>query len=188
MVQVKVNIDDISALIKTMQNIAYNKDSIARGVATALRAEVAHRIHIEGKDAEGDQIGLYSDGYMAVRTGKFKSNGVYKRGKNKGKPRPEGVFTKGKNKGKARPKYNRTDDRKVVISLRGGQGGLESDFGIVESDEGYGLGFLHEENYLHSQYVEKTYKKTIYALTPEEERLAQETAEEEVKKLIDALP
>lgn len=143
-------------------------DGMLREVATTMQAIVHDRIHTEGKDASGSDIGTYSEEYMSVRTGQYKTNGTVTKGKNKGEIRKEGVYTRGINKGKPRINYNRTGDTKVIASLTRQ---MESDFAVVATENGYGLGFNNPENFKKSQYVENTYKKKIWSLTdPEKER------------------
>lgn len=50
-------------------------DKMLRLVASNALPEVAHRIHVEGKDASGSEIGTYSPGYMSVRTKKYNRTG-----------------------------------------------------------------------------------------------------------------
>lgn len=169
--QVSSNISDV--LNGIASNLIGMKNDMLREVATSMLPVVKDRIHTDGKAADGTQIGTYSKGYMAVRTGVYQSNGKITKGKNKGETRNVGVFTKGKNKGEERPKYNRTSDTKVVASLTRQ---MESDFSVQATSEGYGLGFNNDENFNKSQYVEATYKKKIYGLTDTEKEQAVEVA------------
>lgn len=129
-----------------------------RLVAVNALPQVKHRIHTEGRDASGGQIGTYSPGYMAVRTGKFKRGSK---------------VTRGKNKGEARPSYNRTDDTKVILSLTSK---MENEFVVIADGTRYGLGFLTTDSAQKARYCEATYQKTIYALTTEEKGSALTTA------------
>lgn len=150
-----------------------DKDKMLRTVASNALPQVSHRIHVEGRDASGGQIGTYSPGYMAVRTGKFKSNEKVSRGKNKGETRKTGVFTKGKNKGQPRPNYNRSDDTTVILSLTRK---MENEFVVIADGNKYGLGFLSPDSAQKARWCEATYDKKIYALTPEEKDSALTTA------------
>jgi len=105
---------------------------------------------------------------MKVRTGVFTTNEKFKKGKNKGATKPTGVFTKGKNKGKPRPQYNRTNDTKVIASLTSE---MENDFSVINQGDKYGLGFKADNNFNKSQFVEATYKKKIWTLTPKENEM-----------------
>lgn len=158
-----------------------NVDALLRTIATNLHAKVKDRVHVQGIAADGKAIGTYSSGYMAVRTGVFKSNDTVSRGKNKGETKKTGVFTKGKNKGQARPNYNRTGDTKVIASLTRQ---VENDFSVIASGKGYGLGYNNNENFKKAGYVEATYKKNIFKLTEDEKELVKQTAQEFIDKQV----
>lgn len=169
--------------LKTFQKGGAGYDSVLRGTATSMLAVVKTRIHEQGKDATGAEIGTYTPGYMAVRTGVFKSNAKFSKGKNKGETKPTGVFTKGPLKGSPRPNYNRTNDTKVVISLTRQ---MENDFSVIATEDGYGLGYNNSLNFQKAGWVEATYDKKIFALTPDEQKQAIEIANEETNKIIDS--
>lgn len=152
-----------------------NVDALLRTIATNLHAKVKDRIHTEGLASDGKQIGTYSDGYMAVRTGLFKSNESFSKGKNKGETKKTGLFTKGEKKGQQRPNFNRTNDTKVVVSLTRQ---MENDFSVIPSGKGYGLGYNNNENYKKAGYVEKNYGKKIFKLTEGEKEVVRTTAKE----------
>lgn len=165
------------------------QDKIMRAVAAAVLPEMKKRIHVEGKDSKGAQIGTYSNSYLNIRRGNFKNNLVSK-GKNKGQPKKgqSGVFTDRTIKldfntgvfadksGQKRPNYNRGADPKVILSLTGK---MENDFSIISLPDGYGIGYLSPLNFNKSQWNEKTYKKEIFRLTEGERALAITVAEEE---------
>lgn len=180
------NINEVFGDLKTRLESLGNPDRMLRTVATSMQAVVRDRIHVEGKAADGSQIGTYSKGYMSVRTGKFKNSEKFSRGKNKGKIKNAGTFTRGNNVmaiddndgsinrvGLPRPKYNRTDDTKVILSLTRQ---MESDFSVIATDNGYGLGYNNQENLKKSQYSEATYKKKIFSMTDQEKEQAIEVA------------
>lgn len=156
-----------------------NPDQMLRTVATTLTGVIRKRVHEDGQDSNGNQIGTYSESYMKVRTGNYGNSGKYTRGENKGELKNAGVYTKGPNKGQPRPKYNRSSDTKVVISLTRQ---LENDLGTNETDpiktgEGYGIGFKNPENYDKSQKVEQHFKKDIWKLTSGEEKIVSQIAD-----------
>ena len=181
MINITSNINVVTSELLVKLNALQNPDQMLRMVSTNLLAEIKQRIHVDGKAADGSQIGTYSKGYMAVRTGQFKSNGTAIKGKDKGQTRTKGVFTKGKNKGAARPNFNRTADPKVIISLTGQ---MENDFSVVATQTGYGLGYNNTENANKVEYVEHTYGKKIFALTADEHDQAIKTAEEFVDNIV----
>lgn len=175
MITVTTNLGETFLNFSEQLRSAISPDTLLRHVAVNMLPVVRYRIHIEGLDADGTQIGRYSDGYMKVRTGVFATNEIFKKGKNKGATKPTGVFTKGKNKGNPRPQYNRTNDTKVIASLTSE---MENDFSVIAEGDKYGLGFKAENNFKKSQYVEATYNKKIWTLTPIEKDKVVELATE----------
>lgn len=156
-------------------------DLMTREIATTTAANMRERIHEFGQDAKGSQIGTYTDEYMKVRTGVYPNAGVFKSGKNKGKTKNAGVYTKGVNKGKPRKKYNRSTDRKVIISLTRQ---FENDFTLGRQNKepqkiqgGYGIGWKNNTNALIAEGLERRYRKKIWALTQKEKAQAFKIAE-----------
>ncbi len=181
MISITTNIDSVIGSLKEKVEAVAQTSELMRTIATNMRAVVKDRIHNDGKAADGNQIGTYSNSYLALRTGQYKTNKTFSKGKNKGETKPTGVFTKGKHKGAARPNYNRTNDPKVVISLTRQ---MENDFVVVATDNGYGLGYNNEENFKKVAYVENTYRKKIFSLTEDEQKLVEATAQEFVDNKI----
>ncbi len=157
------------------------QNTVLREIAVSMHPVVRNRIHTEGIAADGSQIGTYSKEYMSVRTGVYKSNETYSKGKNKGASKPEGVFTKGKDKGKPRPRYNRTGDTKVILSLTGE---LEKGLEVMATEKGFGLGYPFEGNLNKTIWNEATYKKPIYSLTDGEKTNVIEIAQAFTNKQI----
>ena len=168
MITITTNLDKTFLNISEQLRSAISPDTLLRHVAVNMLPVVRDRIHVEGLDAENTQIGTYSPGYMKVRTGVFTTNEKFKKGKNKGATKPTGVFTKGKKKGQPRPQYNRTNDTKVVASLTSE---MENDFSVINQGDKYGLGFKADNNFNKSQFVDATYKKKIWTLTPKENEM-----------------
>lgn len=169
--QFNSNISDVfNGLAQQVSNLS---EPLLREVAVSMLPVVRDRIHTQGIASDGSQIGTYSDSYMSVRTGVYKSNSAITKGKDKGKTRNVGVFTKGENKGESRPNFNRTADSKVILSLTRQ---MESDFSVQATEKGYGLGFNNSLNFDKSQWVEATYKKPIYPLTSSEKEQVIEIA------------
>lgn len=171
----------VDRLITNVNKIASPQgiDKMLRSMAISTAGDMAHRIHTEGKKADGSQIGTYSEGYMKVRTGKYTTNTRFSKGKNKGGISPSGVFTKGKNKGSARPKYNRTDDTKKVYSLTRQ---MENDFSLKETSEpirtatGYGVGFKNPINAQKAEW-QKEYNE-VYKISPQELQKVRDIADD----------
>jgi hypothetical protein len=175
----------IKVLIKNIEGV--QADQVSRACAAAVLPEMKERIHVQGKDSNGAQIGTYSNAYMKVRTGNFTNADRFSKGAKKGENKNAGVFTDatirlnkktgvftGEEKvGTARPKFNRTADTKVVLSLTRQ---MENDMSVVAAGKSYGIGFKNSLNYDKSIWCEETYKKPIYQLTKEEAELARKTA------------
>ena len=170
---------NISVVIGKYKNklidLKENPDAMLRTVALTVLPELKKRVHVEGKDSNGNQIGTYSPGYMKLRTGNYGNSAKYVKGKKQGQNKNAGTHEKGSNAGQARPKYNRTADPKVVASLTRQ---MENDESVMPTPTGYGIGFNNSDNYNKSQYVEATYKKPIWKLTEEERQLAKKTAQQ----------
>ena len=181
MISVTTNIGQQVKGLVTKLNPNNLRDKVLRAVANSVFADMKVRIHRDGKDSSGNQIGIYTPEYMKVRTGQFATNEVYKRGAKKGQLKPIGVYTKGKNKGQPREKYNRTNDTKVVISLTRQ---MENDFAVIHSGKDYGLGYKNSLNRDKVDWVEATYKKDIFKMTEAEKEKAITVATEEIKRLL----
>lgn len=179
----------VKARLDQIQELKNNPDPVLRTVAMAILPEVKHRVHVEGKDSAGQQIGIYSPGYMVVRTGAYKNADRVSRGPNIGKlknsgrytdrtiklDKNTGVFSGDEKVGTARPRYNRSSDTKVILSLTRQ---MENDMSVIASGSGYGIGYLNPLNYQKAIWCEETYKKPILTkLTPDELAMAKETAE-----------
>jgi len=71
MITITSNLGAVAARLKLktekLIDNAYVKDQLLRTIATTLTPVIAQRIHIDGKNAEGNQIGEYSNPYMRVR-------------------------------------------------------------------------------------------------------------------------
>ena len=171
MITVRSNTSQVIAKVLARVKTTVNNDVLLRTLATNQRAAMKVRIHVDGLDANDKQIGTYSKGYMAVRTGSFKNAKKTKSGKLK----DAGVNTK---TGKDRPKYNRTSDTKVVASLTRQ---MENDMVVVATAKGYGIGYNNSENYKKAGYVEATYKKPIFKVSPREREMLIRTAQEVIR-------
>ncbi len=187
--QYQSNVSKVTGSIREkLIALGQNPDPMLRTVALAVLPELKKRVHVDGKDSSGNQIGVYSPSYMQVRTGNYKNSDRFKKGKNKGELKNAGTYTdrtirldkntgvfSGEDKvGKARPNYNRTSDPKVVASLTRQ---MENDLSVLPSGTGYGIGYNNPDNFKKSQYVEKTYKKKIWNATTEEKTIGLKAAE-----------
>jgi hypothetical protein len=158
----------LSKLTKSF-NTLKDPEYLLRPVVVELVPMMTERIHQQGQDAKGEQIGTYSESYMKRRTGRYSNSAVKTRGVEKGKTKNAGVFTRGKNAGQPRPRYNRSNDTKVVVSLTRQ---LENDWSVIATASGYGIGFLNSHNSDKAGWVEETYNKKIFALTDKEKEFA----------------
>lgn len=160
---------------KKFIELAQNPDPMLRTVALAVLPEIKKRVHIEGKDSNGNQIGTYSPSYMKVRTGNYGNSAKFSKGKKIGELKDAGSFSKGSKTGVARPKNNRTADTKVIASLTRQ---MENDESVLPSGSGYGIGFNNADNFQKSQWVEAAYKKPIWKTTTSEKELAIKVAQD----------
>jgi hypothetical protein len=197
MIQYTSNINlVVGGLTSKLKELQNNPDQMLRTVALTLLPEVKKRVHVDGKDSNGNQIGTYSKAYMVLRTGAYQNAKRVTRGNNKGKLKDAGSFTdrtirldkktgvfSGEDKvGQARPKYNRTSDPKVILSLTRQ---MENDLSVLPIGGGYGIGYNNPDNFKKSQYNEATYKKRIWAPTEDEKALVRKTAEAYVKLIVE---
>lgn len=167
MISVTSNTSQVIAKVLARVKTTVNNDVLLRTLATNQRAAMKVRIHVDGLDAQDKPIGTYSKSYMTVRTGAYKNAKKTKSGKIKS----AGVTSKGK----ARPMYNRTSDTKVVASLTRQ---MENDMVVVPTAKGYGIGYNNPENYKKAGYVEATYRKSIFKVSPKERVMLINTAKE----------
>lgn len=194
MISVKTNLKAVAAVIKGRLD-KLNDPEFLRPVALAMISTIAIRIHKDGKDSKGTQIGEYSSSYLKLRSGNFANSGRVSRGENKGNLKNSGTFTGSvirlnkktgvfsgtEKEGTARPIYNRGDSKKVIISLTRQ---LENDYAVVAIPRGYAIGFNNSHNYDKSQWVQQTYGKRIFDLTKEESDLAIELITDLANKTI----
>lgn len=176
------NIDVVTLRIKERLALLADKEFLLRPVCFDVIDLMTKRIHIDGKASDDSQIGTYSKGYMALRTGNFQNSDKFKKGVQKGKNKNAGVFTdKSANAGTARPQYHRSSDPKVIISLTRQ---LENDWSVIATTKGYGIGFLNSFNLQKARWTEETYKKKIFNLTESERTYAIGLIQQLVRKAI----
>lgn len=178
---INISINDALGELSDRLN-SFDKDELCRQIAVNILPEMRDRVHVQGKAADGSQIGTYSKGYMKVRTGNYPET-VITRGSNKGQFREKktkgeaGVFTKGRNKGKPRPTYNWSTDNKVILSLTRQ---MQQDMKVIQTDNGYGIGYSNEFNYNKAIWNQTRYNKDIWSLSVEELNIMESTAEQYV--------
>lgn len=180
MITVRTNIGEVATKILGKLSAIQDKDKMLRSCAVGILPVMKTRIHEKGLDSKDQQIGIYSPGYMKVRTGNYGNSTRYKSGKNKGKTQNSGVYSRGKNKGKPRKQYNRSADTKKVYSLTRQ---MENDFSVQPTQNGYGLGFNNPFNAQKAEWVQEQDKKIVYGTTKSESKLIADIAIEYVNNL-----
>lgn len=184
--QISSNISTVFGDLASKFSAMTQPDGLLREIATSMHPIFRDRIHVDGLAADGSQIGIYSEGYMAVRTGIYKNSEKNTKGKNKGKVKNAGRFTKGNSLrayddndgnvsiiGAERPRYNRNGDKKVILSLTRQ---MESDLSVQPTEKGYGLGYNNSVNADKAKWAEERYKKKIFALMDSEKEQVIEIA------------
>lgn len=184
MITVRTNIGSVIA--RTLHKISaiQDKDKMLRACAAGILPVIKTRIHEKGLDSNEQQIGIYSPGYMKVRTGNFANSKRFTKGKNKGKLKDAGVITKNRvatpygrskyaylnieDRAIKRKSYNRTADTKKVYSLTRQ---MENDFSVQPTPNGYGLGFNNPFNAQKAGWVQDQDKKIVYRPTGSENKL-----------------
>lgn len=183
MITIKIELPHIEEKLKTFMKGGEGYDSVIRGVATSMLGVVKKRIHEDGKDANGENIGQYDTTHpLYVNPNKSPKSfaPMGKTGKTKfknGLPHKTKYFDsyKGFREGIGRP----TD--KVNLSL---SGQMNSQFTVIPTENGYGLGWNNTEMYDRSQGLETKYNKVIWGLTKEENEQAVDVANFEISKII----
>lgn len=64
---IRTNVGEVAARLMNRFVKAQDKDKMLRSVAVSLLPEVRHRIHQDGKAADGSDIGTYEESYMPTR-------------------------------------------------------------------------------------------------------------------------
>lgn len=178
---IKTNLSQVlSNLGQSLEQIM-DKNYLLRPVAIEVIPLMTERIHKEGKASDGSQIGTYSSGYLKIRSGNFRNSEKFKRGAKKGQNKNAGVVSKrrvatpfGKSayayqniEGDkiARENFNRGSDPKVIVSLTRQ---LENNWSVLETTNGYGIGFTNPFNAEKLRWVEENKKKVISNLSESE--------------------
>jgi hypothetical protein len=184
MITIKIELPHIEEKLKTFMKGGEGYDSVIRGVATSMKGVIQKRIHEEGKAADGGNIGQYDTThplYVNPRKSPKQFTPMGKTGKTKfenGQPHKTKYFNSYKG---FREEIGRPTDT-VNLSLTGQ---MNSQFTIIPTSDGYGLGWNNTEMYKRSQGLEMKYNKVIWGLTDEEQKQAVEVANFEVGKIID---
>lgn len=188
---IKTNLDQVLSNLGQSLKTIIDPNYLLRPVAIEVLPMMTERIHKEGKASDGGQIGTYSKGYMVVRTGSYKNAVKTKKGKTKS----AGAFTRGAQafsdvatkKANVRPNYNRSDDTKIIVSLTRQ---LENNWSVLETKNGYGIGFTNPFNAQKLRWVEEikgggpSSPKLIGNLTTEEIDYAFERVNELVENAL----
>ena len=78
---------------------------------------------------------------------------------------------------KQRVKKGLGSDRKVILQFTGQ---MRNDFLLLQDGQDYASGFTNNANFDKSVWVEETYNKSIFDLTPDEEKLLSDLINERV--------
>lgn len=127
---------------------AFDPATIERAMAVGLLPVMHERIHVQGKAADGSQIGTYNTDYLKRRV-KY---------------------------------YHRDSDSKVILSLTRQ---MENEFvADTTADEHWAIGWLNQLDENKARWNEERFKKTIFALTDQENKTALDIAEATVNELL----
>lgn len=183
---IKDVVGELAAKLATLQKGGQGYDSTLREVATTMRAEMSRRIHSEGKNSNGSDIGSYSikPMYVSLRAvPKPKGVGRGKNGQTKfanGKPHASKYYAGGYSDYKTDVGRNKLG--KVNLSLTGQ---LSNQFSVIATTNGYGLGWANTEMYDRSQALTKKYGQ-VWNLTESEAKMSNEIAQEQINKIINS--
>jgi hypothetical protein len=176
-ITVETNIDKLISSLKgdlsSLQKGGEHYNGILRQVATSTLGVMKMRIHEEGKASSGGDIGQYSTkpAYISINEpvrvslrpiGKTKQS-TFKTGKKAGQDHKTRYFVNGYKEYKTAAGRNLLG--KVNLSL---SGQLNSQFTVIPTNEGWGLGWADKEKLERAKGFEKKYSKPIYNLSQEE--------------------
>lgn len=146
-------------------NLLFDQDKLLKHVVGSMVPVVRKRVHEDGLDADGNLIGTYSAAYMKQR---------------QKAPTP------------------RTSDTKVILS-RHRQ--MENDIGALPIEGGWAIAFLvnNQDRFSKAKVPPTNYEKLIFnetrynkriltALTPDEDKLTQQIAEDYITDILNAIP
>ena len=71
MITIRTNIKDVVHRLGNKIAALKDKDQLMRSLAVQMTGEMRYRIHVDGEDAAGNQIGTYSPKYLRLRQKKF---------------------------------------------------------------------------------------------------------------------
>jgi len=184
MITIKIKLPNIEEKLKTFAKGGEGYDTVLRGVASSMIGVIKKRIHEDGKAADDSNIGQYDTTnplYVNPNKSPKAFAPVGKTGKTKfknGQPHKTKYFDSYKG---FRENIGRPTD-KVNLSLTGQ---MNSQFTIIPTENGYGLGWNNTEMYERSKGLETKYGKKIWSLTDEESEIAADVAAFETGKVID---
>jgi hypothetical protein len=177
----------MNRVAEKLKNLAENSyNDIIRTVATTMNGIITERIHEQGLDADNAKIGNYDTKPIYVNpeksTRKFATEG--KSGKTKfistGLPHKTRYFAGGYNDFKTAIGRNQTGS--VNLSLTGQ---LNNQLTVIETNNGFGLGWANKDLYERARFFETTkYKKTIWGVTESESEIINEIVQNAITDAI----
>ncbi len=190
MFAVNIDIEGLAqSLTSKIEDLDYGR--LTREIAFGVKDKMQKRIHVEGKNSKGQEIGKYSDGYMVVRTGNYKNKGsknagFYTKGKNAiydiRSRKAVKVAKKSSGSGHSmREVYNRNSNRKVILSLTRE---MENDYQVVPlTAKSYGIGFGNRHNFDKMKWNNKRYGTPIFAMSEEEKKVMRDVIQRHVNSV-----
>lgn len=157
MIEIKSNVQEVSRrLYRRLLNISTpeNLDKLSREIGFTLAAHMRERIHEQGRDSSGSEIGTYTPAYLRLRQKKYNRT--------------------------SDPKVILSLTRQMENDFTTGAANPEP----TKTSLGYGVGFKNNDNFKKSQWNEERYKKPIYKTTQEEKTLVRTVAEDFINRQI----
>ena len=141
--------NELKQLIDKINKEISNEKHLRVAISTALSVHKP-RIFESGQDAKGSKIGTYGTNPISISK--------KQQAKSTGKTYFKGGYSEYKSAIGKNPGY--------VNLVNTGQ--MQSDYGIIRTSSGFGLGFQNRLNYDKSQWMQEKYDKDIFDHTQEE--------------------
>ena len=155
--------DELTGFINRLNEFVQSDRNI-RTALTTVMAIHKPRIFAQGFDSKGVKIGTYGTKPISISK--------KQQARNTGKTYFKGGYSE----------YKRAVGRNPGFVVLRNTDQMYGDYGIVGSPPNYGFGFQNTENYNKSQWMEAKYKKEIFSLSNNEEKILADVLVDQLNK------